>query len=109
MLKQRIITGSILLATIWLAIVYLPATALLTLIGLILLLAAYELTALLGIKGTYSRFLYFVLLAAVTLFAGNLLDRGIEVGATDADWDMIRSIQYFRNEIFILFYKDLFL
>ena len=71
MLKQRIITGSILLATILLAIAYLPFAALHILFGFILLLAAYELATLLGIKGTCSKVLYCGLLAVMGLMIVN--------------------------------------
>jgi phosphatidate cytidylyltransferase len=81
MLQQRIITGSILIAAIFVAAMYLSATGWKILASGILLVAAYELAALMGIKQTYSRLLYCGLIGAMFLYINGNLDMEANLSA----------------------------
>lgn len=62
MLANRILTALIIIPLVILAIVFLPLMGFIALSGLVLLYAAWEWTFLMGLKATYQRILYLIIL-----------------------------------------------
>ena len=67
MLKQRIITGVVLAVGLLSALWFLPDTALMVLLALVLLIGAWEWAALSGLVGSVARVCYVLCIAAVLL------------------------------------------